>query len=77
MPQLAKALLSFWWYPEVALGYARIGLSEGEAARKPLEIREWRRAIRWLRWIVGRADMGDWREPTLREFVRETVEERA
>ncbi|MCH8977932.1 MAG: hypothetical protein IH945_01655 [Armatimonadetes bacterium] len=77
MPRLAKALLSFWWYPEVALGYARIGLREAEAARKPLEIREWRSAIRWLRWIAGRADVCDWRAPTLPEFVQETFAERA
>lgn len=77
MPRLARALLRFWWYPEVALGYARIGLSEAEATRRPREIREWRCAMRWLQWIVGAADTGDWREPSLDEFVLETFEERS
>ena len=77
MPPLAKALLNVWWYPEVALGYARIGLSEAKAACKPLDVREWRCAARWLTWIAGRDDPGDWRGPSLHEFVQESFVERS
>jgi len=71
MTLLAKALVRVWWYPEIALAHARVGLTEARASECPHRIREWGRAVACLEWLAWPLKY-DWRPPTLEE-IHETM----
>jgi hypothetical protein len=73
-PVLVKALLRYWWTPELALAFARTGLVEAEATGCPLRIREYRTAVRWLEWINGSATIAA--EPPTDEEIAEVMKYR-